>query len=86
MKLKGLNKWLLLFLITLLTSTFSFGINNSINSKYYSENRQESTVYITKTGKKYHVTSCGYLRQSKISIGKNDAISRGYTPCSKCRP
>lgn len=44
------------------------------------------TVYITKTGKKYHRGSCSYLRQSKISISLNDACARGYTPCSRCNP
>ena len=44
------------------------------------------TVYITKTGKKYHRGSCSYLRQSKISILLNNACARGYTPCSRCNP
>lgn len=44
------------------------------------------TVYITKTGKKYHRGSCSYLRQSKISISLNNACARGYTPCSRCKP
>ena len=44
------------------------------------------TVYITNSGKKYHSADCSYLSKSKISIDKNSAISRGYTPCSKCNP
>lgn len=44
------------------------------------------TVYVTKTGDKYHRSSCSYLRNSKISINKNDAISQGYTACSRCNP
>lgn len=44
------------------------------------------TVYITKTGEKYHRDGCQYLRQSKISISKSDAINSGYTPCSRCNP
>ena len=47
---------------------------------------QDQTVYITKTGSKYHRGSCGYLRKSKITISKKDAISQGYGPCSRCRP
>ena len=42
------------------------------------------TVYITKTGKKYHRAGCQYLKQSKISISLKDAKASGYTPCSKC--
>lgn len=44
-----------------------------------------STVYITRTGKKYHRSSCSYLRHSKISISLTDA-KRGYSPCSVCKP
>jgi len=44
------------------------------------------TVYITKTGKKYHLGSCSSLSQSKISITLNNACDRGYTPCSRCNP
>jgi len=44
------------------------------------------TVYITKTGEKYHRAGCRYLSRSQISISKADAISSGYTPCSVCNP
>jgi hypothetical protein len=44
------------------------------------------TVYITKTGKKYHASGCQYLSKSKIPIDKDKAIERGYTACSKCNP
>lgn len=44
------------------------------------------TVYITKTGSKYHSSGCRYLSKSKIPISKSDAKARGYTACSVCRP
>ena len=44
-----------------------------------------STVYITRTGKKYHRGSCSYLRYSKIPISLTDA-KRQYSPCSVCNP
>ena len=44
------------------------------------------TVYITKTGTKYHQSDCGYLKSSKFSIKLEEAIERGYTPCSVCKP
>jgi hypothetical protein len=44
------------------------------------------TVYITKTGKKYHAAGCSYLRQSQIAISLDDAIKQGYTACSRCGP
>lgn len=42
------------------------------------------TVYITNTGEKYHRYGCQYLRKSQIAISLDDAISRGYTACSRC--
>jgi len=44
------------------------------------------TVYVTKTGKKYHLDGCSSLAKSKIPISLSDAKARGYTPCSVCRP
>lgn len=49
-------------------------------------NTSSQSVYITNTGKKYHRSSCFYLRKSKIKISLSNAKSRGYTACSKCRP
>lgn len=43
------------------------------------------TVYITRTGSKYHRSGCSYLK-SKIAIEKKDAIAQGYTACSRCKP
>ena len=45
-----------------------------------------TTVYITRTGEKYHRSGCQYLSQSKIAISLADAKARGYTPCSVCDP
>lgn len=46
---------------------------------------QEATVYITRTGAKYHSAGCRYLSRSMIPISLDDA-RRGYDPCSVCRP
>jgi len=46
----------------------------------------ERIVYITKTGEKYHQIGCRYLKYSSIPITLSEAISRGYTPCSICKP
>lgn len=45
-----------------------------------------TTVYITKTGKKYHRDGCRYLSRSKISLSLSDAHNQGYAPCSVCNP
>lgn len=46
----------------------------------------ELTVYITDTGKRYHVSTCRYLASSKHSISLGNAKRRGYTPCKVCQP
>lgn len=43
------------------------------------------TVYVTKTGKKYHRGTCQHLRQSKIAMSLEEARKR-FDPCSVCRP
>jgi endonuclease YncB( thermonuclease family) len=45
----------------------------------------EETVYVTRTGSKYHRAGCQYLRHSQIPISLNDARRR-YEPCSVCKP
>lgn len=47
---------------------------------------QAQTVYITKTGAKYHTGSCRYLSHSKIAIDLAAALDRGYEACKICRP
>jgi hypothetical protein len=44
------------------------------------------TVYVTKTGKKYHTSNCSSLRSSSIPITLSEANQKGYGPCSKCDP
>ncbi|MEY7999430.1 thermonuclease family protein [Clostridium sp. Mt-5] len=51
-----------------------------------STTNQSETVYVTKTGEKYHRAGCKYLARSQIPISLGDAKSQGYTPCSICNP
>ena len=46
----------------------------------------DTTVYITRTGAKYHRAGCSSLSRSSIPIKLRDAVARGYGPCSRCRP
>ena len=50
-----------------------------------STDTQSITVYITRTGTKYHRNGCRYLSKSKIPITLNEA-KRDYGPCSVCKP
>ena len=45
----------------------------------------DQTVYVTKTGAKYHKDGCSSLAKSKIPIMLGDAVKR-YSACSICRP
>ena len=47
---------------------------------------EELTVYLTKTGKKYHREGCRSLSKSKRPMSLKDATERGFTPCKVCRP
>jgi endonuclease YncB( thermonuclease family) len=46
---------------------------------------EEETVYVTRTGAKYHRSSCQYLRRSRIPVSFKEA-KQSYDPCSVCRP
>jgi hypothetical protein len=45
----------------------------------------EETVYVTRTGTKYHRAGCRYLSKSMIPMPLQEAAQR-YRPCSVCRP
>jgi hypothetical protein len=47
--------------------------------------KKTETVYITRTGKRYHRDGCRYLL-SRIPMSLRDAQAKGYTPCKVCRP
>ena len=50
------------------------------------EEPKSQTVYVTRTGRKYHREGCRYLAQSKIPMTLKDAKAKGYEPCKVCRP
>ncbi len=47
---------------------------------------QETVVYITNTGTKYHKSSCRYLSQSKIKTTVEKAVASGNGACEVCKP
>jgi hypothetical protein len=47
---------------------------------------KEQTVYVTKTGKKYHISTCRYLANSKIPMSLKEAKEKGFTACLICKP
>jgi len=44
------------------------------------------TVYVTKTGEKYHKSNCRYLKYSKKEITLKKALNYGYEACKVCKP
>ena len=44
------------------------------------------SVYVTRTGKKYHRITCRYLKKSIREISILDARDGGYSPCKVCKP
>jgi hypothetical protein len=47
---------------------------------------EEVTVYVTRTGQKYHREGCRYLSRSMIPMSLQEAQDEGYEPCSVCHP
>ena len=46
----------------------------------------DTTVYVTKTGKKYHSDGCRSLSNSKIETTLQSAVDKGYEACKVCKP
>jgi hypothetical protein len=46
---------------------------------------QTDTVYVTKTGAKYHRAGCSSLRSSSIPMPLSQAATK-YSPCKICKP
>ena len=46
----------------------------------------QNIVYITKTGKKYHLKSCRTIKGEAYQISLSEAKYKGYTACKVCKP
>lgn len=44
------------------------------------------TVHYTKTGKKYHMEGCQYLRKSDYTCTLEEALRMGFEACLRCKP
>ncbi|MDR0602023.1 MAG: hypothetical protein LBG42_06530, partial [Treponema sp.] len=42
---------------------------------------ENTTVYVTSTGTKYHRENCMSLRRSKTAVSLETAVRDGYEPC-----
>jgi hypothetical protein len=76
----------LIFTVLLLTVSACGTKSDSKSTTNQVSTSKEQTVFVTRTGKKYHRDGCQYLRQSKRKIELSSAINKGFTPCKVCRP
>lgn len=62
-------------------------ITNPQEKGLFEDSREERvrTVYVTRTGTKYHLEGCRYLRKSRIPLPVTEA-QESYQPCKVCRP
>ncbi len=57
-----------------------------IESESSEDTLQGETVYITKTGTKYHRDGCRFLSKSNIPVLLEELDTEKYAPCSVCNP
>jgi len=75
---------LVVFWFTISSSAIAILRTQQTSPSATSETKSQ-TVYITRTGKKYHRDGCRYLH-SRIPISLKEAKARGYEPCKVCNP
>ena len=51
----------------------------------HAQTSKGKTVYITRTGEKYHTSSCRFIKQSGQALELKEAV-KSYTPCKVCSP
>ena len=59
--------------------------NESASNNYGESENQAVIVYVTKSGKKYHVDECTHLSNSKIEKTLEEVTGK-YEPCKTCNP
>lgn len=72
-------------LFVLLSILYGQNPQESVKPKPEEKAYKTVTVYITRTGSKYHRAGCRYLSKSMIPISLEEAAI-SYGPCSVCNP
>ena len=82
-----MRRWLVRLVVTLgLVIGATYGALPLAPAHIHAEQDPASiTVFVTKTGEKYHRDGCRYLSRSKIAMSLKEAATR-YGPCSVCKP
>ena len=45
---------------------------------------EDAELFVTKSGDKFHLAGCSYLSKSCIAITYDEAMEKGFSPCSRC--
>jgi len=56
---------------------------SSSRGRVLASETKECTVYVTKTGTKYHRSTCSSLRYSRRAMMRSEAIAAGYVACKR---
>lgn len=86
-KQKIIKQAIIIILLCIPMAFLSYAIirlNNPTSYKTETVTATEPRVYVTTYGERYHSAGCSYLAKSSRAIGKQEAISKGYTACSRC--
>ena len=70
----------------LVTPTVGLSTQSPVFTSIAQAAKKSSTVYITRTGHRYHRRSCRYLKRSKIKTNVVKAKRLGNTRCKVCKP
>jgi hypothetical protein len=73
------------FIVLYLSAAGTFAEFRPSGSIAAAQDPKAITVYVTKTGQKYHRDGCRYLSRSRIPMSLAEAAKR-FSPCSVCRP
>ena len=61
-------------------------VSNTSLKQADSSQKIENVVYVTRTGKKYHRSSCRYAANAVKSMPRSEAEALGYEACKVCNP
>jgi len=60
--------------------------SKTVSKQVESSQKIESVVYVTRTGKKYHRSTCRYAAKATRSMPRSEAEALGYGACGICKP
>jgi len=68
-----------------ITQTDITSIPEKFVSPIVTEENADEIVYVTKSGSKFHLSTCNYAKNAS-AISLSEAVSAGKTPCKVCNP